>query len=174
MAKFTAFVNEMHTRTVKYPQKQPTRRKVWPFELGSVTKFSPHIHMPDYVAISQNGPFQSFHFSIKTKVCHRWTSSMPSITNFLFVCLEWSESKLGFSMLRNLLMQTLGAIGRPEWHFTAYCILRLMMTPQTNCKICLKLSGLHEFFGLCCVVWRWTTIGKMPQLWWSVQVVWSV
>ena len=57
MAKFTAFVNEKHTRTVKYTQKQPTRRKLWPFELGSVTKFSPLIQMPDYVAISQNGPF---------------------------------------------------------------------------------------------------------------------
>ena len=172
MAKFTAFVNEKHTRTVKYTQKQPTRRKLWPFELGSVTKFSPLIQMPDYVAISQNGPF----FTV-SPFLHK-NQSMSSM-NFLYaihhkfsVCMQ--ESKLGFSMLRNLLMQTLGAIGQPEWHFTAYCILRLMMTPQTNCKICLKLSGLHEFFGLCCVVWRWTTIGKMPQLWWSVQVVWSV
>ena len=47
MAKFTVFVSQMHTRTVKYQQKQPTKHKVWLFELGSVTKFSPLNHMPD-------------------------------------------------------------------------------------------------------------------------------
>ena len=45
MAKFVTFVSEMYTRTVKYPLKQPIKRKVWLFELGSVTKFSPLNHM---------------------------------------------------------------------------------------------------------------------------------
>ena len=40
MAKFTTFVSEMHTRTVKYMRKQPTKRKVRLFDFGSVTKFS--------------------------------------------------------------------------------------------------------------------------------------
>ena len=49
MAKFTTFVSEMHTRTVKCPQKQPIKQKVCLFGLGSVIKFSPVNHMPDIV-----------------------------------------------------------------------------------------------------------------------------
>ena len=52
MAKFTNFVSDMHTRTVKYPQKQPTKRKVWLFEVGSVTKILPPIHMPELAKVT--------------------------------------------------------------------------------------------------------------------------
>ena len=45
MAKFANFGSEMHTRTVEYPQKLPTKRDF--FALCSVNKFLLLNHMPD-------------------------------------------------------------------------------------------------------------------------------